>query len=147
MLNSVWTRLPCWMSKGPLKRDFLDIYRTTFFGVRNFENTSAMRVNVFFWKCSKHNLDCKNAEKYLESIFRFWDNCIWVGFVKLSLLRSECLQQAVNVLTNSPEITFSNSIAFKVINKYGKGTVVQISMLFRPVSHVPCQSVVWSESF
>ena len=43
------TRLPCFLSKGTLKRDFLDIYLTTFFGVRNFENKSAMRV-IFFLK-------------------------------------------------------------------------------------------------
>ena len=29
-LNRVWARFPCWFSKGPLKRDFLDIYLTTF---------------------------------------------------------------------------------------------------------------------
>ena len=79
--------------------------------------------------------------------FCFWVYCIWVGFVKLSLLRRGYLQPAVNVLTNSPKMTFSNSIAFKVINKYGKGAVVQISTVFGPVYHVACQSVVWSESF
>ena len=30
--------------KGPLKRESLDIYFTTYFRVRNFLNTSAMRV-------------------------------------------------------------------------------------------------------
>ena len=34
---------------------------TTFFGVRNFGNTLAMRV-IFVPKCSKFNLDFKNAE-------------------------------------------------------------------------------------
>ena len=36
-------------SKGPLKCDFLDIYLTTFFGIRNFGNTTAMWV-IFFLK-------------------------------------------------------------------------------------------------
>ena len=33
--------------KGPLKRNFLDIYLTSLFEVRNVGNTSAMRV-IFF---------------------------------------------------------------------------------------------------
>ena len=33
--------------KGLLNRDFLDIYLTTFFGVRNFGNKSAMKVLFF----------------------------------------------------------------------------------------------------
>ena len=60
--NSVSTRLPCYLSKSPLKRGFLDIYLTTFFGVGKFKNPSAIRVN-FFWKCSKFNLPFKTAEK------------------------------------------------------------------------------------
>ena len=36
---SVSARLPCWLGMGHLKRDFLDIYVTTFSGVRNFGNT------------------------------------------------------------------------------------------------------------
>ena len=44
-------------------------------------------------------------------------------------------------------MTFSNSIAFKVIHKYGKGPVVQISTVFGLVYYVACQSVVWSGSF
>ena len=35
------------LSKGPLKRDFLDIYLTTFYGIRNFRNTSPMRFIIF----------------------------------------------------------------------------------------------------
>ena len=40
-------RLPCSLSMGSLKRDFLDIYITTSFSVRKLENTSAMRVILF----------------------------------------------------------------------------------------------------
>ena len=36
----------------PLRRDFLDVDLTTFFGVTNFRNTSAMRV-IFFLKMFK----------------------------------------------------------------------------------------------
>ena len=55
----------------------------------------------FFWKCSKFNLDFGNARKNPEKCFSFWDNCVRIGCVKLSLLRTEYLSSAVNVLTNS----------------------------------------------
>ena len=42
--NKIWARLPCCFPEGPLKRDFLDIYPTTFFGIRNFRNTADTRV-------------------------------------------------------------------------------------------------------
>ena len=38
--------------EGSSERDFLDIYLTTFFGVRKFKNTSAMRV-IFFLEMFK----------------------------------------------------------------------------------------------
>ena len=41
-------RLRCCLLKGSLKRDFLVIFLITFFGVRNFENTWAMRVTFLF---------------------------------------------------------------------------------------------------
>ena len=50
--STVWYHLPCWLSKGPLKRDFLDIYLTMFFGIHNFQNTSAMRF-IFLLKVFK----------------------------------------------------------------------------------------------
>ena len=44
---SVSARLPCYFLRRALKRDFQDIYVTTFFGVRNFGNPWAMRVYIF----------------------------------------------------------------------------------------------------
>ena len=38
--------------------------------------------------------------------------------------------------------TLSNSIMFNMINKYGKGAVVYIETVFRPVYHVACQVVL-----
>ena len=61
-LNSVSARLPCYLSKGPLKGDSLDIYLTTFFVVCKFKNTSAMSV-VFFKKCPELNLNLENAKR------------------------------------------------------------------------------------
>ena len=92
--------LICCFSLGPLKRYFLEIFLIMFFGVRNFENTWAVRV-IFFWKCSKFNLAFKNGASNWENVFSFWDNCIWIGCLKVSLLRREYLLWAVNVWRNS----------------------------------------------
>ena len=61
-----------------------------------------------------------------KKAFCFGDNSIWIGCVKLSLLRREYLSSAVNVLTVirfciSLKETFSNSFTFKMITKYGNG--------------------------
>ena len=100
---SILPDLLCCLSKRPLKRDFLDIYLTTYFGVRNFGNASAMKVSIF-WKYSKFNLDLKNPPKNWEKAFCFWDNCIWICCVKVPLLTREYFSSAVYVLTNSFEI-------------------------------------------
>ena len=43
-------------------------------------------------------------QKKIEKIFFFWDNCIQIGYVKLSLLSREYLSSAINVLKNSLKI-------------------------------------------
>ena len=113
--NSVWAPLLCCLWKGLLKRHFLDIYLITFFGVPNLRNTSAMRV-IFCLKIIKLNVDFRNSEKNWEKVFCFWDNSIWIGCVKLSLLRGEYLSSAVNVLTNSLNILNSSNIDLFQLN-------------------------------
>ena len=54
----------------------------------------------FYWKCSKFNLAFKNAETKWEKIICCWDNCIWIGCLKLSALGRGYLWSAVNMLTN-----------------------------------------------
>ena len=77
--NSVLARFQCWLLKGRLKWDFLDIYLTTFFGVGKLTNTSAVTVISFlkmfkiefiFRKCKK-----KKKKKNGAHIFPFWH--IW----------------------------------------------------------------------
>ena len=127
-----------------------ELFRRLFnhvFRVRNFGNTSAMRV-IFF-----------------SRIFKIWSrfqNCRkkWrMPFVsrkitsKLSLLRKIHLSLAVNMLTNilkTLHITktdFFNSIAFTVINKYKKVGAVQISTVFCRTYHVACPRVLWNGIF
>ena len=71
-LNSPLARLPCYLLKGPLKQDFLDIYIETSFGIRQLKNTSAMRV-ILFLKMFKIEINLENAEKNKksENFFRF----------------------------------------------------------------------------
>ena len=71
--------------------------------VGNFGNTLAMSV-IFFFICSKFDLDFKNADKNSEKRFCFWDNCISIGCYKYCLLRAEYLSRAVNVLTNGLKV-------------------------------------------
>ena len=70
----------------------------------------------FFWKCSKLNVDYKNAEKNCAKGFSFWDNSIWICRAKLSLLRGEYLSSAVNVLTKSLKILNSPNIDLFQLN-------------------------------
>ena len=68
--NSVLARFQCWLLKGRLKWDFLDIYLTTFFGVGKLTNTSAVTV-ISFLKMFKIEFifrKCKKKKK-MEHIF------------------------------------------------------------------------------
>ena len=105
--NSVSARLPCCLWKGPIKRDFLDIYLTTFSESVISEIQKLWRLS-FDAKCSKFKIRFKNAAKNSENFFCFSDNCIWIGIVRLSLLRTGYFSSAANVLTSSPKIWHVN---------------------------------------
>ena len=64
-LNSVLARLPCCFSNGPAKHGFLDICLRTFSGIRNFGNTSAMRV-IFLLKFFKTLCTFQKCRKNVE---------------------------------------------------------------------------------
>ena len=85
------------------------------FRVRNFGNTEGVRV-IFFTKCSKLNLDFKNLAKNAENFFFFWDNCIWIAIVKLSLLRTGYISSDAHVLRSSPKIFHFNKKDFFQLN-------------------------------
>ena len=110
-LESAWTRLRCYLSEVPLKQDSLDIYLTTF-----SESVTSKIQNLWgssvFSKYSKFNLNFKNAAKNSEKVFCFWDNCIWIGIVKLSLWRTRYFSSATNVLKSSPKILHVNKRDF-----------------------------------
>ena len=45
----------------------------------------------YFSKCSKSNVDSKNAIKNYKKSLVFSDNCIWIGSSEFSLLLQEYL--------------------------------------------------------
>ena len=98
--SSALVPLPCSLSKGPQKRDFLDIYLTTFPESVISEIQNLWR-SPFFVKMSKITFTFQNFSKKLTKILRFWDNCIWIRIVKFSLLRTGYFSSAANVLTSS----------------------------------------------
>ena len=67
-LIPVSVRFPCYLSKGPLKRDILDIYLTTFFGGCKIKNTSAMRV-ILLLEIFKIKFNFENAKKKWKIYF------------------------------------------------------------------------------
>ena len=63
--NSVWTRLPCCLSKVHLKLGGLDIYLTTF-SESVISEIQKLWGSSFWSNCSKLNLDFENAAKNWE---------------------------------------------------------------------------------
>ena len=93
------------------------------FAVRNFENTISMKV-IFFFKISKFNLDFGNGAGNSEKVFSFWDNCIWIGIVKLSLLRAGYFSLVANVLTSRSKILHVNTRDFFQLNFLGSNKYI-----------------------
>ena len=61
---------------------------------------------IFFSKCTKYYVDCKNAIKLYENVYGFWDYGVSTCLVNFSELWRECMWAAVNVLPNSPKISY-----------------------------------------
>ena len=95
----------------------------------------------------------KMQQKIGEKMFCFWDKCIWIVCIELSLLIREYFSSAKNVLTkilhtfHVSKGKFFNSLTFEVINQYGKGAEVKIESVFWPVYDVACWRVLSNRSF
>ena len=96
VFNSAWESLPYCLSKHRLKRQFLDSYLTTFLESVTSKIQTLWCLS-FFKKCLEINSDLKNSAKNWENIFCFWDNCIWIGILTLSSLRTSCFSLAANL--------------------------------------------------
>ena len=124
-------------------------------GVPNFGNTKALTV-IFFSKYSKFKVDFKKAEKSWGKLSCFWDNCIWIGIVELSLLRTGYFSSAGILLTSNPKVLHVNKRLFptqlnwqwsmNIINEYNQGTIMQTSTVLRYVYNVACRTVVWKRT-
>ena len=144
---SVSAHLPCGLSTWHLQRDLSDIYLSTSFSVGNFRNSEAMKV-TFLRKSWKFNTDLKRAEKNWQKIFCFWEKCLWIVCIELSLLMREYLLSEVNVLRKGlknfhvSKSDFCNSITFTMITQDDKGALIKIESVFRLVYHVVCRGVL-----
>ena len=87
-------------------------------GVRSFGNTKCLRVK-FFSKYWKFILDFENGAKKSENFFCFWDNCFWIGTIKLSLVRTGYFSSVANVLPSSPKIWHLRNRDFFQLNRLG----------------------------
>ena len=98
---------------------------------------------IFFWKCSKFNADSKNAQKNPEKIFCFWDKCIWIICIQLSVLIREYLSSAVNVLKKrlknftSLRVTFATPLPSQWSLKMRKALWLILNQCFGPLTMLP----------
>ena len=76
--SSLWYPLGCWLWNGCLKQGFLEIYLTTWFAVRNFGNTSAIRM-IFYFKL-------KIWGRFLEWSKKFRNSFLLLGKMYLNWL-------------------------------------------------------------
>ena len=86
-------------------------------GVRTFEK-KFMRF-IFFSKSLKFHLYFKNEVKNWENFFCYLDNSIWIGIVKLSLLRTGYFSLAGNVLKSRTKIFHVNRRDFFRLRRLG----------------------------
>ena len=89
------------------------------FGGRNLANTKSMKV-IFFSKYLKFTLYFKNEGKKGVKVSCFWDNWIWIGIVKLSLVRAGYFSLAGIVLTSSHRIWLMTNKDFFQVNCLGR---------------------------
>ena len=85
-------------------------------------------------------------------MFCFLDKCICIVCIHLSLLITEYLSLAVNVLRKGvknlhvSKSDVSNAITFREITRVGKSPLIKIESVFRTVYHVACWEVLSNES-
>ena len=97
--------------EGSSERRVLDIYLTIFSESVISEIQNQWRLS-FFSKYLKFIVNFKNAAKKWANFFYIWDNWIWIGTVKFSVLRTGYFSSAASVLTSSPKIWHVNKRLF-----------------------------------
>ena len=95
----------------------------------------------------------KTPKKVQKKCFVFWDKCIWIVSIHLSLLLRVYVSLAVNVLRkgqknyDESKSDFFNSITFPVITQAGKSALIKIESVFRTVYHDAGREVFSNRSF
>ena len=90
----------------------------------------------------------KTQKKNWEKRFSFWDKCIWIVCIHLSLLLREYVSLAVNVLRKGlknfhvSKSDFYNSITLSMITQDDKEALIKTESVFRTVYHVACRDVL-----
>ena len=102
--RSICDAFTCSLSKRVLKRRFLESGLTKIFTVCNFANTLTVTI-MFFSKCLKFDVDSGNGTKNQQKVYRFSDNCIWIGSCRFSQDWTGYLPSTGNVLTNTSNIS------------------------------------------
>ena len=98
-------------------------------------------------------MQIQKTQKKIRKIFGFWDKCIWIDGIQLSLLIREYLSPAVNVLRKGlknvhvSKSDFCNSITLTVITQDDKRAHIKIESVFVPVYHVACRELLSNGSF
>ena len=98
-------------------------------------------------------MQIQKTKKNREKRFCFWDKCIWIVCIHLSLIAREHLSSAVNVLRKGvrnfhlSKSDFYKSITFTVIIQDDKDTLIKIESVFRPVYHVARRGVISNGRF
>ena len=93
------------------------------FGVPNFETTKGLRV-TFFFKMFKIWVRFEKCRKRRRKSLFFWDNCILICVVKLSLLRTEYFSLAANVLRSCPKNWQPNKRDFFQLNLFSSDQLI-----------------------
>ena len=88
-VSSLSHPLTCWLSQSVLKQGLFGHLSNCAFCSLYFLKQITSEAHLFFLKYFKFYIDCGNPEKNSENIFWFWDNCIWIGFVKNYLFLGE----------------------------------------------------------
>ena len=92
------------MSKGVLKRCFLESGLTKSLTVCNYPNKLAMTIIFFFSKCLVFDVDSRNGTKERENDFGFKDKCISIMEDIFSQSRTGYSSLALKVLRKTRKI-------------------------------------------
>ena len=159
MIKVLWRRFKKWLGtftmllvEGSSETRILRHVYDYVFRFRNFGNTKSMRL-IFFRKRWIISAKFQKCSEKSENLFCFWDNWMWIGIVKLSLLRTRYFHWAANVLTSSTKILRLNKKDFLELSWLGsdqriwKSAVTKISKVLGSLYHPAFWRVLWNGTF